>query len=83
MYISAILSKLIIETSCMLIETSCMLIETYHIACFITETCDRLVPVIMHYVQFGSNISPNYVMPADTHRHVGLGIGPRPIMFLA
>ena len=24
----------------------------------------------MHYVQFGSNISPNYVMPADTHRHV-------------
>ena len=25
---------------------------------------------IMHYVQFGSNISPHYVMPADTHRHV-------------
>ena len=24
----------------------------------------------MHYVQFGSKISPNYVMPADTHRHV-------------
>ena len=24
----------------------------------------------MHYVQFGSNISPNYVMPADTPRHV-------------
>ena len=26
----------------------------------------------MHYVQFGGNISPNYmyVMPADTHRHV-------------
>ena len=24
----------------------------------------------MHYVQFGSNISPDYVMPADTHRHV-------------
>ena len=23
---------------------------------------------IMHYVQFGSNISPDYVMPADTHR---------------
>ena len=22
----------------------------------------------MHYVQFGSNISPDYVMPADTHR---------------
>ena len=22
---------------------------------------------IMHYVQFGSNISPDYVMPADTH----------------
>ena len=21
---------------------------------------------IMHYVQFGSNISPDYVMPADT-----------------
>ena len=25
---------------------------------------------IMHYVQFGSNISPDYVMPADTPRHV-------------
>ena len=24
----------------------------------------------MHYVQFGSNISPNHVMPAATHRHV-------------
>ena len=24
----------------------------------------------MHHVQFGRNISPNYVMPADTHRHV-------------
>ena len=24
----------------------------------------------MHYVQFGSNISPDYVMPADTRRHV-------------
>ena len=24
----------------------------------------------MHYVQFGSNISSNYVMPADIHRHV-------------
>ena len=24
----------------------------------------------MHYVQFGSNISPDYVMPADTPRHV-------------
>ena len=24
----------------------------------------------MHYVQFGSNISPHYVMPADTHGHV-------------
>ena len=24
----------------------------------------------MQYVQFGSNISPNYVMPADTHRHI-------------
>ena len=25
---------------------------------------------IMHYVQFGSNISPNYVILADTHIHV-------------
>ena len=25
---------------------------------------------IMHYVQFGSNISPDYVMPANTPRHV-------------
>ena len=25
---------------------------------------------IMHYVQFGSNISPDYVIPADIHRHV-------------
>ena len=25
---------------------------------------------IIQYDQFGSNISPNYVMPADTHRHV-------------
>ena len=25
---------------------------------------------MMHYVKFGSNISPGYVMPADTHRHV-------------
>ena len=25
---------------------------------------------IMHYVQFGSNTSPDYVMPADTPRHV-------------
>ena len=25
---------------------------------------------IMHYVQFGSNISPDYVIPADTPRHV-------------
>ena len=24
----------------------------------------------MHYVQFGSHISPNYGVPVDTHRHV-------------
>ena len=48
-----------------------MIEEFRRFSCIITIFNNHLHDIsIMQYVQFGSNISHNYVMPADTHRHV-------------
>ena len=39
-----------------------------HVTCYFT--IKQHISKYLYYVQFGSNISPDYVMPADTPRHV-------------